>query len=70
MKILVTGFDPFGGESINPALEVIKSLPKQIAGAEILLEEIPTVFYQAASVLEKAMAKYAPDNVLCIGQAG
>lgn len=44
MKILVTGFDPFGGESINPALEVIKSLPKQIAGAEILLEEIPTVF--------------------------
>ena len=70
MKILVTGFDPFGGESINPALEVIKSLPKQIAGAEILLEEIPTVFYQAASVLEKAMVKYAPDNVLCIGQAG
>lgn len=70
MKILVTGFDPFGGESINPALEVIKSLPKQIAGAEILLEEIPTVFYQAASVLEEAMAKYTPDIVLCIGQAG
>lgn len=70
MKILVTGFDPFGGESINPALEVIKSLPKQIAGAEILLEEIPTVFYQAASVLEKAMVKYVPDIVLCIGQAG
>ena len=70
MKILVTGFDPFGGESINPALEVIKSLPKQIAGAEILLEEIPTVFYQAASVLEKDMVKYVPDIVLCIGQAG
>ena len=70
MKILVTGFDPFGGESINPALEVIKSLPKQIAGAEILLEEIPTAFYQAASVLEKAMVKYVPDIVLCIGQAG
>ncbi|EHI78395.1 hypothetical protein HMPREF9093_01348, partial [Fusobacterium sp. oral taxon 370 str. F0437] len=29
-KILVTGFDPFGGEKVNPALEVIKLLPKKI----------------------------------------
>ncbi len=43
MKIIVTGFDPFGGEPINPALETIKSLPKTIAGAEIILVEIPTV---------------------------
>ena len=36
MKILVTGFDPFGGETVNPAYEAVKMLPEQIAGAEII----------------------------------
>ncbi|HEM4129675.1 TPA: pyroglutamyl-peptidase I [Streptococcus suis] len=70
MKILVTGFDPFGGEAINPALETIKSLPPTIAGAEIMIVEVPTVFDKAARVLEEKMAEYQPDAVLCIGQAG
>ena len=35
MKILVTGFDPFGGEPINPAIESVKKLPDNIAGAQI-----------------------------------
>lgn len=35
MKILVTGFDPFGGEKINPALETIKLLPNEILGAKL-----------------------------------
>ena len=43
-KILVTGFDPFGGEKINPALEVIKLLPKKIGDNEIKILEIPTVY--------------------------
>ena len=70
MKILVTGFDPFGGEKINPALEAVKSLPSEIHGAEIHWVEIPTVFYKAADVLETAIIRYQPDAVLCIGQAG
>ena len=70
MKILVTGFDPFGGEKINPALEAVKSLPSEIHGAEIHWVEIPTVFYQSAEVLETAIVHYQPDAVLCIGQAG
>ncbi len=70
MKILVTGFDPFGGEKINPALEAVKSLPSEIHGAEIHWVEIPTVFYKAAEVLETTIASYQPDAVLCIGQAG
>ncbi|HFI0254165.1 TPA: pyroglutamyl-peptidase I [Streptococcus suis] len=70
MKIIVTGFDPFGGEAINPALETIKSLPKTIAGAEMIIVEVPTVFDKAARVLEEKMAEYNPDAVLCIGQAG
>ncbi|HFI0214018.1 TPA: pyroglutamyl-peptidase I [Streptococcus suis] len=70
MKIIVTGFDPFGGEAINPALETIKSLPKSIAGAEMIIVEVPTVFDKAARVLEEKMAEHKPDAVLCIGQAG
>ena len=70
MKILVTGFDPFGGEKVNPALEAVKSLPSEIHGAEIHWVEIPTVFYKAADVLETAIVRFQPDVVLCIGQAG
>ena len=70
MKILVTGFDPFGGENVNPALEAVKSLPSVIHGAEIRWVEIPTVFYQSAEVLEAEIVRYQPDVVLCIGQAG
>ena len=70
MKILVTGFDPFGGETVNPALEAVKSLPSEIHGAEVHWVAIPTVFYKAAEVLETAIVRYQPDAVLCIGQAG
>ncbi|HEM5296607.1 TPA: pyroglutamyl-peptidase I [Streptococcus suis] len=70
MKILVTGFDPFGGEAINPALETIKALPRTVAGAEIMIVEVPTVFDKAARVLEEKLAENQPDAVLCIGQAG
>ena len=70
MKILVTGFDPFGGEKINPALEAVKSLPSEIHGAEVHWVSIPTVFYQSAEVLEAEIVRYQPDVVLCIGQAG
>ena len=70
MKILVTGFDPFGGEKVNPALEAIKSLPSVIHGAEIRWVEIPTVFYKSAEVLEAEIVRFQPDAVLCIGQAG
>lgn len=70
MKILVTGFDPFGGEKVNPALEAVKSLPSEIHGAEIRWVEIPTVFYKASEVLEAEIEKYQPDVVLCFGQAG
>ena len=70
MKILVTGFDPFGGEKVNPALEAVKSLPSEIHGAEIHWVEIPTVFYRSAGVLEAEIVRFQPDAVLCIGQAG
>ena len=70
MKVLVTGFDPFGGEKVNPAYEAVKLLPDTIAGAEIIKIEIPTVFTRSAEVLEEAIQKYRPDVVLDVGQAG
>lgn len=70
MKILVTGFDPFGGEKINPALEAVKGLPDNILGAEIVKLEIPTVFGKSAEVVKAAMEKEQPDVVINVGQAG
>lgn len=69
-KVLITGFDPFGGESINPAYEAVKLLPDEISGAEIIKIEIPTVFQKGPDTVYKAMKEHQPDYVLCIGQAG
>lgn len=70
MKILVTGFDPFGGESINPALEAVKRLPDSIRGAQIIKLEIPTVIGKSLAKIKEAVLKESPDAVLSIGQAG
>ena len=70
MKILVTGFDPFGGEKINPALETIKRLPDTILGAQIIKLEIPTVVGKSLAKITEAVEKENPDAVLSIGQAG
>ena len=70
MKILVTGFDPFGGEAMNPAIEAVKLLPDTIKGAEIEKLEIPTVFRKSADVVREKMNEFKPDVVLNIGQAG
>ncbi len=70
MKILVTGFDPFGGEKINPALETIKRLPDTILGAQIIKLEIPTVVGKSLAKITEAVEKENPNVVLSIGQAG
>lgn len=70
MKILVTGFDPFGDDVINPAIEAVKKLPDTIDGVEIIKLEIPTVFYKSADVVKEKIEKEHPDYVLNIGQAG
>ncbi|ADO76535.1 pyroglutamyl-peptidase I [Halanaerobium praevalens] len=70
MKVLVTAFDPFGGEAINPAFEAVKILEDQIAGAEIIKKEIPTVFEKSIEALEKYIEAEKPDITICVGQAG
>ncbi|GAB6189992.1 pyroglutamyl-peptidase I [Marinitoga arctica] len=70
MKVLVTGFDPFGGENINPSFEAVKMLPDKILGAEIFKLEMPTVFYKSIETLRSKMCEIQPDIVICTGQAG
>lgn len=70
MKILITGFDPFGGEKTNPAIESVKRIDENIEGAEIHKLEIPTVFHKAADKIEEKIEEIKPDIILSIGQAG
>ncbi|WP_206919049.1 pyroglutamyl-peptidase I [Alicyclobacillus suci] len=74
-RVLVTGFDPFGGEQVNPALEAIKRLTGRVIEDElgtihIIPVEIPTVFGASIASLRQAMAANRPDIVICVGQAG
>ncbi|MGY3764931.1 pyroglutamyl-peptidase I [Vagococcus vulneris] len=70
MKILVTGFDPFGQDTINPAIEAVKGLPEVIKGAEIIKLEIPTVFGKSADTVRIKLQEINVDYVLHVGQAG
>lgn len=70
MKLLLTGFDPFGGERINPALEAVKRVADKIDNIEVIKLEIPTVFYKSIETVDQAIVEVNPDVVLCIGQAG
>jgi len=70
MKILVTAFDPFGGENINPSYEVLKNLKDNIEGAEIIKIQVPTVFYLSVEKVIEKIKEVKPDAVLSIGQAG
>lgn len=68
MKILLTAFGPFGGESVNPALESVR-LVKAPEGVELVKKEIPTTFTLAGKTGVQAILEEKPDAVLCIGQA-
>ena len=70
MKILVTGFTPFGGESINPAWLAVQALPEAIGQHEICKAEIPTEFAASRIALTEQVNVLHPDAVICVGQAG
>ena len=69
-KLLITGFDPFGGERINPSWEAVKLLPETIGEYALTKLQIPTVFGQAAEKVLTAAKELKPDVILSVGQAG
>ena len=70
MKLLLTAFDPFGGDKVNPALEAVKLVSEKVGNVEVVKLEVPTVFRKSIATVAAAIAKEKPDAVLCIGQAG
>lgn len=69
-RLLITGFDPFGGESVNPAREAVFSLPDTIGNWQLYKKQVPTVFSKAAQEAIAAAEALSPEVILCIGQAG
>lgn len=68
--LLITGFDPFGGEQVNPAWEAVSRLPETVGDYRLTKLQIPTVFTLAARQVLEAAREDPPDVILCVGQAG
>lgn len=67
MKLLLTAFEPFGGERVNPTMEILKRLPPH---ADVLRAVLPVTFAGAEAVLTALVDGERPDIVLSLGQAG
>ena len=57
MKILLTGFEPFGGETVNPAQEAVALVKDEIKGAQVVKCYVPVVFGKAIETVHGAMVK-------------
>ena len=68
--LLITGFDPFGGDTVNPSWEAVSRLPDAVGNYRLTKLQIPTVFAVAADTVLAAAAQDTPDVILCVGQAG
>lgn len=70
MRILFTGFEPFGGENVNPAWEAVERLPDQIGTAQIIKRRLPVEFQSVGRLMQAELDGIRPDVVICVGQAG
>ena len=70
MKILVTGFDAFGGETINPSWECVKALSEKTGKFTLHKLLLPTVYGKAAKIAIKEAERISADVILSVGQAG
>ncbi len=69
-KVLITGFEPFGGATINPALEAVKRLANaELNGGEIVTCEVPVTRYESLDAIIAAIETHKPDFVITVGQA-
>jgi pyroglutamyl-peptidase len=70
MKLLISGFEPFGNDPINPSQDAVLSLPDHWDGVTLIRCVLPVVRGEAADRLKALMLAHQPDAVLCVGQAG
>ncbi|MCL6445948.1 MAG: pyroglutamyl-peptidase I [Alicyclobacillus sp.] len=71
VRVLMTGFEPFDGEPINAAWEVVRTFADQrLPGLDVVVRQLPTVFGKSLAVLQQALEETQPDWVVCVGQAG
>lgn len=69
--ILLTGFEPFAGETINPSWQIASALHGHHVGpAQVVAVQLPTVFQRALEALDAALKLHQPQLVLALGQAG
>ena len=69
-KLLITGFDPFDGETVNPSWEAVCRLPERIGNLRLVKQQLPTVYGRAAELAVTKAEEISPDAIVCIGQAG
>lgn len=70
MKILVTGFEPFGGDTKNVSWDAVRRLPSFIEGAQIITACLPVSYDRVEPELWALAERFSPDAVLCVGLAG
>ena len=70
MKVLITGFEPFKKEKVNPSWEVCKRLSEEIEGMHIAVRKLPVVFDEARKKAAEYFNNVNPDVVLHLGEAG
>jgi pyroglutamyl-peptidase len=68
--VLVTGFEPFGGEQTNPSWDICTQLPAEIAGMRVETCRVPCEFRRSIGVVAEAIERHHPALVICLGQAG
>jgi pyroglutamyl-peptidase len=68
--VLVAGFEPFGGERVNPSALAAQALDGRcIAGRRVVGKVLPCVFGNSLLALRREMRRAAPELVICVGQA-
>ena len=69
-RLLITGFDAFGGSPLNPSWLAVEKLPDRVGDYVLCKLMIPTCFGIAAQRVLEAAATFQPDLILCVGLAG
>lgn len=70
-RVLLTGFDPFGGATLNPSWLAVQALHgRRLLGHTLMAARLPTVFGDSLRTLQALLAQHRPALVVCVGQAG